>query len=187
VEILKYILIAVVTTIIAYLTLCTFTPSQVIISQTEIINKPINEVFPKLSRVDEWPQWHPWFRQIKKAEHKIEQKDEIGGSFISWNGPEDKGGKIEVTGYTQNQSVQMDITYEKDNFQKVNKSEFLVESNGGRTRVSWILVGTEYPFLLKPTTIILKSVFTKNFEVGLKNLKAVCEGRPLPAKSRLEE
>ena len=185
-EILRYIAIALFTSFVAYLTLCLFTPNRVIISETIIINRPVEKVFPKLANITEWPNWHPWIRQMKKTKYTIEQKDSISGSYVSWVSDANKGGEIEIIGYTNNESIQMEITYEKDDYKKVNQGEFLVESQNSRTKVSWILVGTEYPFLKKPATIVLKGLFAKNYEMGMKNLKALCEGRPLPAKSRLE-
>lgn len=185
-NIIRFILIALTTTIIAYLTLCLFTPDRVIISETIIINRPVDNVFPKLDDVNEWTKWHPWFRAIKKIKYEIKQTDSVVGSNVSWISDTKKGGKIEITGYKINESIQMDITYEKDDFQKVNKSEFLIEAQEGRTKVSWILVGTQYPFYKKPTTIILKGIFAKNYEIGLENLKALCEGRPLPRKSKMD-
>jgi len=143
-------------------------------------------VVPMINNINEWPKWHPWFREIKKTNFSINQSDSINGSNVTWKSNAHKGGKIEITGYTPNQSMQMDITYEKDDFMKVNKSEFLFESQNGSTKVSWILVGTEYPFFKKPTTIVLKGIFSKNFEVGMDNLKALCEGRPLPRKSKMD-
>jgi uncharacterized membrane protein len=164
-----------------------FTPDRVIISETIIINRPVEKVFPKLSNINEWPEWHPWFRLIDKNKYTISQTDSVTNSFISWTSNVQKGGEIKIIGHTKNKSIQMEITYEKDDFKKVNQGEFLIESQAGRTKVSWILVGTEYPFFKKPATIVLKGVYGKNYEVGMENLKALCEGRPLPAQSRMDK
>lgn len=180
---LKYVLIGVLTVFIAYLTLCLFTPSHVAISQTTVINAPIDTVFKHVNNVQQWPQWHPWFR---KNNAKNVESLNITKDSIVWESAQEKGGRIVLTSFTPNQSIQTQLTYQKDGHSKINKGEFLFEETNGRTKVSWILVGTEYPFLLKPATIVIKSIFTKNFEMGLKNLKALSEGRPLPEVSRVD-
>lgn len=185
-EYFKYSLIGVFTVIIAYLSLCLFTPDRVVLSQSIVVNAPVDSTFKNVINLNTWNLWHPWFRKLQEDQYEVTSNSD-STQMISWSAMEQKGGRIDVIGFTLNSSIQTSLTYEKDNFEKVNQGEFLFEKQGNATKVSWILVGTEYPFLLKPATILLKEVFTGNYETGLKNLKALSEGRPIPKMSRIEQ
>lgn len=180
----KYVLVGLLTVAVAYLTLCLFTPNRLVISQTIIINAPIDSVFRNVNEIEQWPQWHPWFLDMDTARYSVTAGTK---PKIKWLSENEKGGRIEIIGFEKNQNIQTSLTYEKEDYEKVNQGEFLFEVQGNRTLVSWILVGTEYPFLLKPSTIVLKGIFTSNYEKGLKNLKAYSEGVPLPKKRRIDQ
>ena len=180
----KYVLVGLLTVAVAYLTLCLFTPDRLVISQTIVINAPVDSVYKNVVNIEKWSKWHPWFLDLDTARYSIALEPQ---PTIKWVSENEKGGQIEIIGFEQHKNIQTSLTYEKEDFKKVNQGEFLFENQGNRTLVSWILVGTEYPFLLKPSTIVLKGIFTSNYEKGLKNLKAYSEGIPLPKKRRIDQ
>ncbi|UTW61218.1 SRPBCC family protein [bacterium SCSIO 12741] len=175
----RLILIGFATLFIAYFTVCIFSPARVAISQTRVINEPIDEVYANISDLDSWTQWHQWFRELDSGQYVITSIDSTG-SQLEWFSQNGKGGKLLLTQTEPHTVINTTIAYEKDQYEPSTKGEFLLEAQGKRTKVSWVFVGREYPFFLSPATLIWKELLNDNYETGLINLAAYCEGRPIP-------
>ncbi len=175
----RYVLIGFATLFIAYLTVCIFSPSRVAISQTRVIHQPIDEVYAKIADLDTWTVWHHWYRELDSGQYVVTSLDSTD-SQLQWFSENGKGGKLTLSQSNIPSSIRTVIAYERDNYEPSIKGEFMLESQGNQTKVSWVYVGTDYPFLLSPANLVWKELLNSNYETGLINLAAYCEGRPIP-------
>lgn len=177
---LKIIIVGILTILIAYTTACLFSPSRVVVSETIVIRSPAEEVYNELATLKNWKAWHPLFSQLNDDEVNIEMLQEKLGSSISWNTEDQRGGKIVLAEMDSFTRIKLNVFYEREGYEKENESEFLLEEGEKSTKITWVVIGTEYPFLVRPATLMLKEVFSKNIQLGLIAFKKHCEKSPSP-------
>ena len=172
---LTLFIIGVITIAVAYLTACIFSPKNVATYKSMVIRQPVEVVFKEVVDLNRWNTWHPLFSQLGSEYFQIKTKVGYTGSEISWSADGNRGGRIIIKDLVENERITTNIRYESEDYKKVNEAEFLFEANPSGTKITWVVIGTEYPFLKRPITLMLKEVFSKNIEKGLLTLKRNCE------------
>ncbi len=163
-EILKLALVGVITILVAYLTICIFSPSKVAASKTSVIHEPVEVVIDHLADLKTWSSWHPYLDSVP-GEHII-----VADTTINWVTNSGSKGRITITYAADSSRLSFSSAFEKAGTWKTYEGEFLLEGGNRETKVSWIYVGEPFPFLKRPANYVIKEVIEKTMERGLIQL-----------------
>ncbi len=164
-EYLKIIAVGIFTLLVAFLSLCVLSPKKVAASKTIVVHHSKESVIEDLTDLKFWQQWHPYLDSAKEGSITN------SSNSIEWLSNTNTGGKIEVDFHPDSGRISFTTAFEKDGIWKAYQGEFLFEGNERETKISWIYVGEEFPFLKRPANYFIKEVIEKTMERGLFRLK----------------
>lgn len=134
------------------------------------------KIFPLLIDFRQWPRWSP-FEALDPTMQRNYSGAATGiGAVYDWDGNSQAGkGRMEIVGATPPTSLTVHVDFVKP-FAAHNVNQFTLDPEGGTTRATWSMRGTQ-PFMLKAMSIFISPdrLLGKHFGTGLANLKAVAE------------
>ena len=146
------------------------------VSRTTTINAPADEVFKRVSNLQEWDNWSPWAAMDPDMAKTYGGEQGTVGSTYHWKGNRKVGeGKMTMTEITAPSTVKIDLNFIKP-FTANNVTELTVDDNGGSSNVTWKMTGPMN--LMTKIMGIFKSMdkmVGPDFEKGLASLKQQCE------------
>ncbi|MDT0678048.1 SRPBCC family protein [Autumnicola musiva] len=147
------------------------------LSRTVVINRPREEVYSFVRQLRRQPYWMPWFKRDTDASLKYKETDGKIGSSFYWRGNGKVGEGIQkIVKIKQGKVMETKLLFIKPF--KLNALTYIgvKDVEPEKTKMVWGVRG-HIPF---PLTIIsifysVDKLLGKDFEEGLKNLKAVLE------------
>lgn len=169
-EYLKLGLVGILTILIAYCTLCFFSPPHVATSNSIIINSPAPTVYTDLVDLRNWPKWHQQLDStvVLQLNHKNDR-------IIQWKTKDMSNGSVEINDTAINTRISYIQTLVSNGKTKTGQYEFLLEANGSATKLSWVYVGPEFHFLKRPANYAIKEFINQFMERNLLRLKRTVE------------
>jgi len=168
-----YILIAL---IIGLLVVALLLPKNYNVEKSTIIKRTVAAVMDKVGNLNFYSQWNPWQQSDPTTRSTVTGTPKTPGHKYAWEGK-----KVGVGSLTLNSVDEKHIHFALE-FLKPWKSKakdnWLFEpwGDGSETKVTWQNSG-DLPF---PMARLMGPMISKNlnhqFEVGLANLKKMCEG-----------
>jgi len=168
-----YILIAL---IIGLLVVALLLPKNYNVEKSTIIKRTVAAVMDKVGNLNFYSQWNPWQQSDPTTRSTVTGTPKTPGHKYAWEGK-----KVGVGSLTLNSVDEKHIHFALE-FLKPWKSKakdnWLFEpwGDGSETKVTWQNSG-DLPF---PMARLMGPMISKNlnhqFEVGLENLKKMCEG-----------
>jgi Polyketide cyclase / dehydrase and lipid transport len=154
-----------------------FLPSERYLERSITIYTPPSVVFEEVNSLRRWEKWSPW-RDIDPNAVAIYEGPEAGiGCAMSWDSPNPKVGKgiQRIVVSEPNQRVVMSVDF-ADWDGTITAGWKFEEQAEGETRVTWSNHSDNRGKLLsKYMDLIIYPGLGKNYEQGLKNLKAHAE------------
>jgi hypothetical protein len=138
--------------------------------------KPLSEVMDKVGNLNFYSQWNPWQQSDPTAKSTITGSPKTPGHKYAWEGK-----KVGVGALTMNAIDEKHIHFDLEFFKPWKskaKDNWMFEpwGDGNETKVTWQNSG-DLPFpiarLMGP---VISKQLNQQFEVGLGNLKKMCEG-----------
>ncbi len=161
---IKLTLVGIITIVIAYLTICTFSPEKVAASKTLVIHEPKEMVLAKISDLSTWTDWHPYLDSAKQESIKSTKNE------LTWESVNGVRAKVKITHAADSNRMSFSTSFEKNGEWKTYSGEFLIEGGQRETKLSWIYVGEPFKFLKRPANYVIKEVVGKTMERGLYRL-----------------
>jgi hypothetical protein len=161
--------------IAALLLIALISPATYLVEKSIVINKPVNEVYMKVADLKYYNKWNPWQQTDPTATANITGSADSIGHRYGWEGKKVGVGSLTLANRTTNQSIHFDLEFVKPWKSKAD-DDWTFTNENGNTKVVWRNSGG-LPF---PVARIMGPMIKKNlnhqFEVGLSNLKKMCEG-----------
>jgi hypothetical protein len=173
-NILKIVLYVLIGAVVLFLGIALLLPARYEVVRSAQINKPIEDVYGKVSDLQQWQSWNPWSKQEPSAKNTITGTGQQKGQRWAWEGKVVGKGSMTLTEATENKSVSYALKFEEPMQSEALNTLALEVSNGG-TKVSWHMKGNlDYP-IGRYFGLMMDGMIGKDFEDGLQNLKQELE------------
>lgn len=154
-----------------------FLPNSYSVKQSIEINRPGETVYKMVSDYSNWKAWSPWAEMEPEAAVTIAGEPGKPGHSMSWDGKKIGKGTLSIRMASSNGFVDGELNFEKP-FKTTASDKWTFESEGNKTRVTWISEGElSYP-IGRLFGLTLGEALSKQEKHGLENLKKVCESLP---------
>jgi hypothetical protein len=153
------------------------TPGEVVIEDTIIINKPVEQVFDYIRHMknqDHYSTWNMMDPQMKKDYYGT---DGQVGFIYKWDSSKERNvgaGEQEITAIVPNKSLDMELRFKRP-MEDIAQSKFRTEAVGAnQTKVMWGFYSKmKFPMtIMKP---LMTGMLRKALVTGLQNLKTQLE------------
>ena len=156
-------------------------PTKQKVKRDILINKPVEEVYSYLSRLENFNKWSVWSQNDSSLKNSISGTDGTTGAENHWTGdPELSGeGNMKIITLKLNEKIKYHLSFKQPKPMEAG-SDFELESVNGQTKVTWIFtLETARPWNIFNLFSSLDKKMGVDFEDGLKNLKNILEGKPM--------
>ena len=133
------------------------------------INAPSDKVFTTISDFHHWRPWSPWL--VAEPEARVDIRED--GKYYEWEGARTGAGNMTVLKESQNQSIDIDLTFLKP-WKSTAKVYFKCEEQDGKTKVHW-LMDSSLPFFMFWMKKSMTAFIGMDYERGLSMLKEYVE------------
>jgi hypothetical protein len=144
--------------------------------RTTTIDAPPERIYAQVVDLRKWTTWSPWEDLDPDMSRTYSGPESGVGSVYSWSGNRKAGeGSMSIVGAEVPSEVRIDLELLKP-FKSRSKVAFMIEPQGGSSRVTWMLTGrktaaTKVMGLFKS----MDKMIGPDFEKGLARLKATTE------------
>jgi hypothetical protein len=172
---LKYIAIAMGLVVIVLLVVVEMQPATYHVERTTTISAAPQKINPLVDDFHNWQQWSPWAHLDPNVKVTYSGPPSGPGAVYEWEGNRKVGkGRMEILAAESTEtSIKLDFLKP---FESHTKSNFILEPQGGITRVTWTLDGPNtFMSRLMGVFVSMDKMVGKDFENGLGKLKAAAE------------
>ena len=152
-------------------------PDSFRVQRTASIKAPPEEIFAQINDLRAHGAWSPWERKDPGMKRTYTGPQAGKGATYEWEGNKEIGqGRMEIAEAVAPSKVTMKLDFIRP-FEAHNIAEFVLQSAGDSTSVTWAIYGPS-PYISKVMTMFfdMDKMIGKEFESGLANLKALAEG-----------
>lgn len=153
-------------------------PSEAHLERTIVINAPASAIFPEVSNYKNFSAWSPWTKMDPEVKQTFEGVDATVGSKMNWDGPKTGEGSQWIEEIEENKRVKSGMAFGE--FEGKFYSEFILTPEGEGTRVTWTYDGPNDGLGGKALWVIMGSMFSSQYDQGLRDLKQLVENKPDP-------
>ncbi|MCR5978461.1 transcriptional regulator [Gordonia jinghuaiqii] len=148
------------------------------ISRSVTVDAPPAAILANLTDFRQWVRWSPWEGVDPDMSREYSGAQSGVGAKYAWSGNKKAGrGAMEITRVDADREVEVRLDFEKP-MKTTNTVTFELVPRGEATRVNWAMVGKNTLFSRVGGALgFLDRMLGKDFEKGLKQLKAVSENR----------
>ncbi|MCP5493739.1 MAG: SRPBCC family protein [Leptospiraceae bacterium] len=175
---IKKILIVLGICILIFLGYVTTKPNSYRVERKIEIKTSPEKVFDSVNNLKNWALWSPWDKLDPDMKRIYSGPESGKGAIYEWKGNKDVGsGRMEISESDSPKKIIFQIQF-LEPFEDKSITEFLFNENGEFITVTWAMNGN-YNFMSKVmcTFISMDNMIGKDFETGLKNLKALLEAK----------
>jgi hypothetical protein len=150
-------------------------PDSFRVQRVVLINAPSDKVFPLINDIKAWTVWSPYEKKDPAMKRTYGAVSAGKGATYAWDGDKNVGqGSIEIV-ESGPRKILLKLDLVKP-FEAHNMGEFLLESKGDSTSVTWATYGPS-PYMSKVigTFMNIDDLIGRDFEKGLADLKAAAE------------
>lgn len=169
-------LAAIVGIIVIILGVAASKPDTFAVVRTITIKAPPEKIAPLISDFHNWGSWSPWEHLDPAMQRTFSGTAAGPGAVYAWTGNDKVGaGRMEITAVTPPSRIDIKLDFLTP-FESHNATEFLLDTKGDTTTVTWNMHGP-MPFVSKVMTVFVSmdSMIGGDFEKGLASMKAVAE------------
>lgn len=149
-------------------------PNTFRVERTATIAAPPEKILPLLEDFHRWTEWSPWEKLDPEMKRTYGGAERGRGATYAWEGKKAGSGRMEITEATPFR-VTFDLNFLKP-FKADNTGEFVLQSAGGNTTVTWAMYGP-HPFLFRLMGVFMSmdKMAGRDFERGLAEIKRIAE------------
>jgi hypothetical protein len=146
------------------------------LEESEMINRPLTDVWPEVSSLRSFVTWSPWSDKDPSMKQEFSGPDGEVGSVYTWSGNRSVGsGKMEITVIEPASLVVLSLNFgNRGNA----RSAFVLQDLGDSTKVTWSF-GSDMgnPLMRGLMSGMIARFIRKDYSQGLANLKNKLENR----------
>jgi DNA gyrase inhibitor GyrI len=146
------------------------------INKTQVIDKPVDEVYASVRDFKQWPAWSPWL--IMEPDCALSYADD--GTSYNWDGKVIGTGQMQIVAEDAPQSIDYQLSFIKP-WKSEAKVRFAFAQKDGGTEVSWSM-DSKLPFFMFMMTRMMTAFVGMDYERGLSMLKDYLETGSVPSK-----
>src|SRR5450432_1684973 len=129
-------------------------PDEFVVSRTNKISAPPENVFPLVAVIKAWEMWSPWARLDPNAKNTYEGPASGVGAAMAWEGNKKVGaGRMSISESRASELIRFRLEFFRP-FKAINTTEFTFISEGGQTIVTWNMSGKNN-FMGKATGLVI--------------------------------
>ncbi len=154
-----------------------FQPDTFLISRSVTINAAPERIYPYLDDFHKGELWTPYEKKDPSMKRTFSEAGSGKGAIYEFDGDRKKvgSGRLEIIDAVPPSRVVLTLDM-REPMKGRNIVEYTLEPQGGGTKVTWSMRGTNnYLGKLVCTFINVDKMVGKDFETGLVNLKALVE------------
>ena len=173
---IKTLLAILLIAIAAVLVLAARKPAAFRVERSLDIQAASQKIFPLVDDLQQWRSWSPYEDKDPAMQRSFSGPARGVGAAYAWSGNREVGaGRMEITTSIPDRHIVMRLDFLKP-FKATNTAEFTFTPDNGGTRVTWAMSG-EASLLCRVIGLFIDmdKMIGKDFEAGLKRLKAVAE------------
>lgn len=159
----------------------TIQPREAHLERTIVINAPDSVIFPYLSNYRALSTWWPWPKMDAELKQTFEGIDGTVGSKVLWSGNKAGDGSMVLEEVSPNNHVKNLMTIAGQS--KTATNEFLLLPDEEGTRVIWTYNGVNDGLIGKAKWVVMGTLLSSQYDLGLKNLKTIIEESRAPQKA----
>jgi uncharacterized protein YndB with AHSA1/START domain len=163
-------------------------PAAYRVQRSESIGAPAEVVFRYLNDFHLWPQWSPYENLDPNLSRTYEGASSGVGAVYGWSGNGKAGqGRMTIRESAAPERIVIDLRFDRP-FKSSSVATFDIQLATDGVAVTWSMSG-QNTLMGKAFSLVvdMDKLLGSDFERGLKNLKALAEGRAeLPSASRAE-
>ncbi len=175
---IKIILISIGILMAILLVVALFIPKDYKLERTIVIQAPKDSVFNYIKHLKNQNEYSVWNKMDPKIKNKYTGIDGTIGFVSSWESEvKNVGtGSQTITKIVEGESMISKLKFEKP-FKAENNTEIsAIALDKSNTKVTWAFSGSyRYPMNIMKLVFNLEKMIGKDFEDGLKNMKAIIE------------
>ena len=151
-------------------------PDTFRIERSLVIEAAPAQIAAHLTDFHRWRAWSPWEKLDPGMQRTYSGPSAGEGATYAWSGNGKAGsGQMRITNAAP-QHVTIALDFIKP-FKASNIAEFALRPVGGATEVTWSMSGRQaFPHKLMGTVMNMDALVGRDFEAGLRSLKALSEG-----------
>ncbi len=162
--------------IVGVLAYATTLPDTFRVERSITIQAYPEQIFPLINNLQRWDAWSPWEKKDPAMARTHSGSSEGKGAIYEWEGNKEVGkGRMEIIESIPPSTIVTKLDFIKP-FEAHNTAEFMLESVGVSTNVTWSMRGPN-SFVSKVMGIFISmdNMLGPDFETGLGNLKSIAE------------
>lgn len=162
--------------IIVILVIAATRPDTFQVQRAAVIQASPEKIFPLIEDFHAWGGWSPWEKKDPAMKRNFSGPSTGKGAIYAWDGNGEVGqGSMEIVEDTPPSKLVLKLDFVKP-FEGHNVVTFTLVPQGEATNVTWTMEGVS-PFMAKVVGLFcdMDSMIGKEFEVGLRDLKALAE------------
>ncbi len=145
-KLLKYLFFLILIVIIGGAVYFGTKESSYDLSESKVINAPVDMIFKKVNDYKTWENWGPWKKEDPTMAFTYPENTSGEGGSYSWTGEMD--GSMTTTKVTQNKEILQDLTLQTPGGERNPKVYWNFEETQEGTEVTWGMKG-EHTFMDK--------------------------------------
>ena len=151
-------------------------PDEFVVSRTNKISAPPEQVFPHVNDFHKWEAWSPWAKLDPACKNSYEGSAAGTGAVFSWSGNNKVGeGSMTILESRPGGLIRIKLQFLRP-FKATHTAEFAFQAQGHQTVVTWSMFGKNN-FVSKAMGLIMNcdKMVGGDFERGLVNMKSIME------------
>lgn len=177
-KILKYLLFILIPILLIYTLLCAIGPKDSSLTREIEISAPGSFAYNLVNNLENWQMWSAWGQMDTNMVVKYNEKVEGVGAGSNWISEVMGDGSMEIIESEENKMLKTQMSF--DGWDGNSYGTWNFDTDNDRSKVSWSMsADAGFPFLLRGYMLVtgFKRNLKKQFDVGLANIKKICEAR----------
>jgi uncharacterized protein YndB with AHSA1/START domain len=146
---------------------------RVRVSQTRLIDAPIEQVFAKVADFQNWRAWNPWLAHEANAQLELSGESACPGSQCAWNNPRVGAGEFEFLRSVKLKRIEQRMRL-KQPFVVRGRSLWTFAERDGKTEVCW-QVKARVAFAMRAFSSTVQGALELDCKYGLDRLASLVE------------
>ncbi len=172
---LKVLLLIVVIAAGVWVVMCLMGPKSFETSRSVEIDAPAEIIFPIVSDFSAWNEWSPWAKRDSTMKNTISSPSQGVGATMAWVSDNSGNGSMRIVDVQHNKRLSTALLFE--GYDNESTSDFILEGNGEKTKLSWTMDSDEIPFLFRGFMLLAGGVdsINQDYDDGLASIKEIAE------------
>ena len=151
------------------------------VTQTRLIDAPIDEVYAKVADFRHWGEWNPWLEHEPDVQTTLSEQTDAKESRYAWDSEKIGSGEIENVRMVAQERIEQRMRF-KNPFRFRGRGTWQFSNRGGKTEVTWSMNG-RVGFSLRAFAQTVRGTIELDYRYGLDRIARLVEPANTPRYS----